>query len=396
MKKNVALLLVLALSAACFIPAPMPIDAAPRTIIVPYDYPNIREAIGNATDGDTIIVKSGTYQEPQLIIDKTLALMSENPENTKIIFSPPVGPYGPLGTYGIDYPIKIQANNVTLSGFTITANGDRPPLLSIGGDVLATGNGTRIFGNIFETGVAAIGDQTYITNNTINDMSYTNLGSLSLYGSHQIVTNNTIWGIWIEKSEHDIISKNNVFGTHGSGDPIYGAGILLRSATMNQIIANTITTAGHCIIIDWYIGTSGLQTRKSDNNTFYHNNFVTNSTHVNQVGYGEGGYSANNIWNGNKEGNYWSNYTSKYPKATERDHSGIEDTPYVIDANNVDYYPLAAPFDIENNALVTPPPTPTPEPYSLSTTLIGSAIAVVAVVCLGLLVYFKKRRTIPH
>jgi hypothetical protein len=33
-------------------------------------------------------------------------------------------------------------------------------------------------------------------------------------------------------------------------------------------------------------------------------------------------------------------YQSKYPNATEVDASGIGNTPYVVDVNNTDYYPL--------------------------------------------------------
>jgi hypothetical protein len=45
--------------------------ANPSTIVIPDDYATIAYAIGNATDGDTIIVKSGTYNETTLEINKT-------------------------------------------------------------------------------------------------------------------------------------------------------------------------------------------------------------------------------------------------------------------------------------------------------------------------------------
>jgi nitrous oxidase accessory protein NosD len=47
-------------------------------------------------------------------------------------------------------------------------------------------------------------------------------------------------------------------------------------------------------------------------------------------------------------GNYWSNYTGidEYsgPSQNETGSDGIGDTPYVIDENNTDRYPLMAPF----------------------------------------------------
>jgi hypothetical protein len=45
-------------------------------------------------------------------------------------------------------------------------------------------------------------------------------------------------------------------------------------------------------------------------------------------------------------GNYWSDYLTKYPNATQIDNSSVWNTPYVIDANNTDYYPLVAPYAV--------------------------------------------------
>jgi len=45
-------------------------------------------------------------------------------------------------------------------------------------------------------------------------------------------------------------------------------------------------------------------------------------------------------------GNYWSDYLTKYPNATFVDSSGVWNTPYVIDANNTDYYPLTVQYVI--------------------------------------------------
>jgi len=45
-------------------------------------------------------------------------------------------------------------------------------------------------------------------------------------------------------------------------------------------------------------------------------------------------------------GNYWSDYLMKYPNATQVESSGVWNTPYVIDANNTDYYPLTVPIAI--------------------------------------------------
>ena len=55
-------------------------------------------------------------------------------------------------------------------------------------------------------------------------------------------------------------------------------------------------------------------------------------------------------------GNYWIDYKTNYPNAAEIDNSGIGNTPYVIDANNSDRYPLMEPFNSTFFVLqVTPP-----------------------------------------
>jgi hypothetical protein len=63
------------------------------------------------------------------------------------------------------------------------------------------------------------------------------------------------------------------------------------------------------------------------------------------------GYS--NFWNYDypSGGNYWSDYEERYPNAVELGSSGIWDTPYVIDENNNDNYPLV------NQHVDTAPPT---------------------------------------
>jgi hypothetical protein len=92
-----------------------------------------------------------------------------------------------------------------------------------------------------------------------------------------------------------------------------------------------------------------------------------------------------NFWDNGSVGNYWSDYLTRYPNASEIGSSGIGDTPYVIGANNTDNYPLMAPFEVA--------PLPEPEPIAFPTTfVITVSTASVVVFGAGLLVYFKKRK----
>ena len=77
MKKALSLLLILALAATSCLVIVSSVKAVSQTIVVPDNYPTIASAIGNASSGDTILVRSGTYFEHSLTIDKTLVLIGE-------------------------------------------------------------------------------------------------------------------------------------------------------------------------------------------------------------------------------------------------------------------------------------------------------------------------------
>jgi hypothetical protein len=89
-KSAAAMLVLVFLTASCII-MPLSVNAGSRTIVVPDDYQTIAAAIGNATDGDTVLVKKGTYEGPinqTLVIDKRLSLIAEGAGNTKINLHP--------------------------------------------------------------------------------------------------------------------------------------------------------------------------------------------------------------------------------------------------------------------------------------------------------------------
>ena len=85
------------------------------------------------------------------------------------------------------------------------------------------------------------------------------------------------------------------------------------------------------------------------------------------------------MWDNGAEGNYWNNYNG-----TDTNGDGIGDTPYAIDANNMDNYPLVAPFIVS--------PSPKPQLDHFPTLFVALSIAAAVVVAAGLLVYFRRRR----
>jgi hypothetical protein len=90
------------------------------------------------------------------------------------------------------------------------------------------------------------------------------------------------------------------------------------------------------------------------NNRFYQNNFFL--TDIPDI-------TGDNFWDNGAVGNYWSNYSIKYPNASEIDSTGIGDTAHIIerailpglndpDATNVDNYPLVYPWGAPAVALL--------------------------------------------
>jgi nitrous oxidase accessory protein NosD len=72
----------------------------------------------------------------------------------------------------------------------------------------------------------------------------------------------------------------------------------------------------------------GLFLGDSDNNTIQHNDFINNTKQASTV-------DSQSSWDNGAQGNYWSDY-----RGTDTDGDGIGNTPYVIDADNNDNYPL--------------------------------------------------------
>ena len=142
------------------------------------------------------------------------------------------------------------------------------------------------------------------------------------------VTGNSGLGIWLISSSSNAISGNSV--TNNS------EGIWFDSSSTNNIIGNYVENNG-----------DGIGLSSSSGNMIYHNNFVDNN---HQVFVDD--WSAN-AWDDGypSGGNYWSDYETRYPNATETDSSGVWNTPYIIDDNNTDHCPLINPFVLISRAL---------------------------------------------
>jgi parallel beta-helix repeat protein len=133
-------------------------------------------------------------------------------------------------------------------------------------------------------------------------------------------TANTSDGIYLHSSSTCTLSGNNIANN--------SAGIWLDSSSYNTLSGNNVTN-----------NLIGIVLSNSSNNSFFYNNFL-NNTNYQAYTFARSA----NIWDNGSVGNYWSDFLTKYPNATQVDSSGVWNTPYVIDTNNIDHYPLTVPY----------------------------------------------------
>ncbi|MEM2442206.1 MAG: NosD domain-containing protein [Candidatus Bathyarchaeia archaeon] len=148
-----------------------------------------------------------------------------------------------------------------------------------------------------------------------------------------MITNSHI-GVCLMFSSGNNVSKNYIANNRIGIDLWYSPG-------GNIITKNTITNN------QFGVATAGYYYLSSDR--IYHNNFINNTVQVRTPKHRESLFSYPNVWYDVYPGggNYWSDYAGvDYYGGPGQDEPGcdsIGDTPYVIDENNVDRYPLMRP-----------------------------------------------------
>jgi parallel beta-helix repeat protein len=364
-----------------------PASPPDSSIVVPDDYFSIQEAVDNVSEGGTVFVRSGVYEELVIII-KSLSLIGEDPKNTVIVGGPRPGSFL---TWAV---VEVSARDVTVSGFTIenapigiwiTQEYQMPPPFRC-----------KIIGNIirdnYREGIATeSGENHVISGNTItgnqergiyvtssnsvisgNNITGNGLGiNLDSCGNVKI-SNNTIsgngGGLNLRWDGPFHVYGNNITDNQGIG-PQFGGGCYSSTVYQNNIVRNGIGVN----LLNFPI--SGDATIGSGN-TVYRNNIVDNLQQafvdkewkVNQL-YDNGTDIVS--WDNGTEGNYWSDY----------DGMG----PYVIDENNTDHYPIMNPITISSE----PPPN---SGTSFHPTLMVAASVAVAVTVLVIVFFVYRTR----
>jgi parallel beta-helix repeat protein len=332
-EKSIFGLLLIVLSLSILVPAfkVQPARAMPATIIVPDDYPTVQAAINAANPGDTVFVRNGVYEE-HIEINKTITLTGESNQNTIILAD--------SGSIGCG--IYITGSNVTLQNFNITS-GAGPlgaGIVSVGGsgysDDSVRNNNIACASNVACDTLDISSDGNTVEGNQIFVRNETSSG-IGVISSDNTVFNNTVIGGWtciiVVVGDDNNVSDNLVSGqTLSGGFSDIGAIALLQTST-DSVVGNTLIN-----------NELGLSVAFGSGCSVYHNNFINNTqqalTENGSLVLFDNGYPSG--------GNFWSDYngTDLYsgPFQNVTGSDGIGDTPYVIDTNNTDHYPLMQPF----------------------------------------------------
>jgi len=253
------------------------------------------------------------------------------------------------------YVAVVNSTHVTVANLDITNN--------VQGILFAYTVNSRVNGNnIAKSDVSGIdlycSDDNNICGNTVTDGAFGLRLVRSLnnsVGSNMVLRSLT--GIYLEYSEDNIVFNNKVVGASFSVGGIVlsraknntisgnevtnytfliGAGIYLElSSNNNTIVQNTLESNQYGITLGYLAWLYGFDDQNNDN-TIHHNNFIENTQQVLS-------YNSINTWDDDypSGGNYWSDYGG-----VDADGDGIGDTPYIIDADNQDRYPLAKPWSL--------------------------------------------------
>jgi len=205
--------------------------------------------------------------------------------------------------------VSVHGNNVTSNDYGIRVARGGSSYVNVSDNYVANNRGY----GIDVTGFGGGGESNYATI------------------ARNLIVNNTFEavGLGIGSNHNTVIQNNMTRNGH--------AGVTLeRYSNYNTIVQNNIIENAYGICFDLY-------TVNSTQNTILNNNMINNTQQVRIVP------GSVNTWDGgyHSGGNYWSDYAGidvkSGPYQNEAGSDGIGDTPYVIDVDNRDRYPLMNP-----------------------------------------------------
>jgi len=346
---------------------------ANSVIVVPDDYSTIQEAVDHSSSGDTVFVKSGVYNE-NVVLDKNgVRLIGENKDTTVIDGS------------GTGTSVYVKANNAEVNNFTIQNSGYdlTDSGVNLNGSYTTLLSNNKLSGNHIGIYLSSSSNCTLRNNNmTENEFNFGVSGGSLQEFIHDIEISNTVDGktvvYWINQAGKQVPADagyvaviNSTRITVKDLNLAKNWQTIMLAYTTDSTIENVTVTANmdavwliecsncsvignHVIENDWggialvnsqlcsfeYNNITenkgyGVFLSDSSESIFYNNNFVDNANQVWLFGV-----SIDN-WDDGEHvgGNYWSDYTGQ-----DSYNDGFGDTPYIIDSDNIDDYPLMQPY----------------------------------------------------
>jgi parallel beta-helix repeat protein len=304
---------------------------SPTTIVVPDDYSTIQSAVNAASPGDTVYVRAGTYHE-NVQVRESLSLVGQSAQSTAIDGG------------NVQDVISVLADGVSITGFTISNDQSASKGFSDYADIMLSAASCSISGNVLTSSFAGVdlsgsaADNSIIGNEVTNNSWGIYIGAYSPANPTGVASGNSVIGNDMTDNNEGVGIGNLACDNSITGNNITAnsAGLVLfESPYDNNITENTINKNAVGVNLRM-IGSSAY------NNVFYHNNFIGNGLQVMSGGQA-------NVWDNGypSGGNYWSDYKGtdllNGPYQNQTGSDGIGDTAYVIDANNIDRYPLMGP-----------------------------------------------------
>lgn len=263
------------------------------------DFTSITEAISQAQTNDIIFVRNGIYKE-HVTVNKTLQLIGEKPQYTIIDGS------------GSDSVLRITADNVSVSGFTIKNSGSKSTYYEMDAGIDINASFVKI-------------SQCTCLNNTVGiQMKECTENTVD----HNILTNNS-YGLFLYFSFSNKLSNNTINSNSDYGCYLYSG------SKKNTILDN-----------QFYTNRYGLRIKSEQNhvkkNLFQENNqgiwiccgaknnIIFLNTFVNNSGvHADDNFNANQWYHPNLGGNYWSDYTGD-----DSDGDGFGEKTYIVDQSS--------------------------------------------------------------
>ena len=263
-------------------------------------------------------------------------------------------------TIGSDGNVSPSISSIQQSGNTYFLTAD------IAGNITVQKSNIVLDGNGYKADSVAIGldTTTGISNVTVKNFiidgtsgfafnrfdGFGGFGIMVNNGSNVLLTNNTIINT---RHPGVFVSNVGIYIVGGSSNKVIGNNLennsdgLSFSRTRDNVVTENNITANH----GWFLEfTCGISFFDASNNLIFNNNFIDN---YNDLGnYAQvGSRDSINMWDDGIVGNYWSDYDG-----TDANGDGIGDTPYEVDSENTDRYPLIKPSSISVYLQKTTPP----------------------------------------